>query len=379
MGSPAPRFPASAAYERPLPRHFSRPLGISILAVLNAIGALFALLGAVLVVLAGVASSGDAPRGASVVLIVIGVCYGLVGVFQIATAIGLWSLKNYGRVCQLIAAALSLIAIPVGTIIGGLILYYLTRPGVKLLFSGAAPADLTPEERQIVARDADQGAIVVIMLIVVVFGGIAMIGIIAAIAIPGLLRARMAGNEASAIASLRAMTSAQVAWSSSHNGAYGEPSCLGNPAACRDTTSQSPYLSPDLASLREKSGYRFGFLVRAPRMVVAGAAPPAHDPAAGASGESGEPTAADQPSDAEVQRQLEAIPGAQPALPVEPQRELQPGGFTYWAVPVNPRVTGNRSFCTDETGVIRQYLELDTWTEPTGDHPTCPEEGRPLP
>ena len=177
MGSPAPRFPASAAYERPLPRHFSRPLGISILAVLNAIGALFALLGAVLVVLAGVASSGDAPRGASVVLIVIGVCYGLVGVFQIATAIGLWSLKNYGRVCQLIAAALSLIAIPVGTIIGGLILYYLTRPGVKLLFSGAAPADLTPEERQIVARDADQGAIVVIMLIVVVFGGIAMIGI----------------------------------------------------------------------------------------------------------------------------------------------------------------------------------------------------------
>ena len=33
---------------------------------------------------------------------------------------------------------------------------------------------------------------------------VAIIGIIAAIAIPGLLRARMAGNEASAIGSLRA-------------------------------------------------------------------------------------------------------------------------------------------------------------------------------
>ena len=101
-------------------------------------------------------------------------------------------------------------------------------------------------------------------------------------------------------------------------------------------------------------------------------------PAAGASGESGEPTASDQPSDAEVQRQLEAIPGAQPAPPVEPQRELQPGGFTYWAAPVNPGVTGTRAFCTDETGVIHEYLDARNWTEPTGDRPGCPEGGRPL-
>ena len=37
---------------------------------------------------------------------------------------------------------------------------------------------------------------------------IAIIGIIAAIAVPGLLRARMSGNEASAIGSLRAINSA---------------------------------------------------------------------------------------------------------------------------------------------------------------------------
>ena len=39
---------------------------------------------------------------------------------------------------------------------------------------------------------------------------VAIIGIIAAIAVPGLLRARMSGNEASAIGSLRAINSAQV-------------------------------------------------------------------------------------------------------------------------------------------------------------------------
>ena len=44
---------------------------------------------------------------------------------------------------------------------------------------------------------------------------VAIIGIIAAIAIPGLLRARMAGNEASAIGSLRAINGGQAAYSSS--------------------------------------------------------------------------------------------------------------------------------------------------------------------
>ena len=44
---------------------------------------------------------------------------------------------------------------------------------------------------------------------------VAIIGIIAAIAVPGLLRARMSGNEASAIGSLRAINSGQAAFSSS--------------------------------------------------------------------------------------------------------------------------------------------------------------------
>ena len=53
---------------------------------------------------------------------------------------------------------------------------------------------------------------------------VAIIGIIAAIAVPGLLRARMSGNEASAVGSLRAINSAQSTYAASCGSGFYAPS-----------------------------------------------------------------------------------------------------------------------------------------------------------
>ena len=83
---------------------------------------------------------------------------------------------------------------------------------------------------------------------------VAIIGIIAAIAVPGLLRARMSGNEASAIGSLRAINSGEAAYSSScASGAYAVD--LADLVKAPSGSSQG-FISPDLnANGVTKSGY----------------------------------------------------------------------------------------------------------------------------
>jgi type II secretory pathway pseudopilin PulG len=75
---------------------------------------------------------------------------------------------------------------------------------------------------------------------------VAIIGIIAAIAVPGLLRARMAGAEASAIGSMRAINSSESTYSSSCAG-NGYAQSLADLAKA-PAGSREGFISPDLST-----------------------------------------------------------------------------------------------------------------------------------
>lgn len=101
------------------------------------------------------------------------------------------------------------------------------------------------------SRTSPGFGIVELMLVV------AIIGIVASMATPALLRARSSANEASAIASIRAITSAQRAYAVTCGDGLYAPSlaALGTAA----DGARTGFLSPDLARPEpvSKSGYQF--------------------------------------------------------------------------------------------------------------------------
>ena len=149
---------------------------------------------------------------------------------------------------------------------------------------------------------------------------VAIIGIIAAIAIPGLLRARMSGNEASAIGTMRAITSAQHAYSgTAARGGYADQLTRLGIYCPGDLV---PFLSPDVTEAN--TVLKSGFTVTL----------------AAATGSSPGP--------------LDCIG--------------QPTELRYYAtaIPANPGVTGNRSFAVTQVGAI--------WTN-TANPAVAPTEG----
>jgi type IV pilus assembly protein PilA len=131
---------------------------------------------------------------------------------------------------------------------------------------------------------------------------------VAAIAIPSLLRARVSANESRAIGDLRSLISAQAAYQSANGGLYDTTECLAEPQTCiPNYPAAGPrFVDASLLSPEPQGGYR--------RTFHAGPAP----------------------------EQLN------PAL----QSRSSVTTFAYVAVPATMGRTGVRSFCGDHRGII---------------------------
>ena len=138
-------------------------------------------------------------------------------------------------------------------------------------------------------RNKQKGFSLIELLIVV-----AIILIIAAIAIPNLLRSKMAANEASAVGSLRTINTASVAYSTSYTTYPSSLAVLGPVSGGGSASSTTADLIDSVLAAGSKSGYTFSYT-------------------AGGSNLS----------------------------------------YTLVADPTSPGVTGQRHFFTDQSGVIR--------------------------
>jgi prepilin-type N-terminal cleavage/methylation domain-containing protein len=86
---------------------------------------------------------------------------------------------------------------------------------------------------------------------------VAIILIIAAIAIPNLIRSKMAANESSAVASLRTINTAEVTYNNTYPGVFASLAQLGGASPCATPSSSGACLIDNLLSAGTKSGYVF--------------------------------------------------------------------------------------------------------------------------
>jgi type IV pilus assembly protein PilA len=143
-------------------------------------------------------------------------------------------------------------------------------------------------------RSSQRGFSLIELLIVV-----AIILIIAAIAIPDLMRSRIAANQSSAVASCRVLNTAEVTYASSYNIGFSSTLLQLGPPASGPVSESAAALIDSLLASGVKSGYSFTY------------------------------------------------------VPTNPDARGFYNGYNVHAAPMNVGVTGTAYYYTDETHVIR--------------------------
>jgi type IV pilus assembly protein PilA len=93
---------------------------------------------------------------------------------------------------------------------------------------------------------------------------VAIILIIAAIAIPNLLRSKIAANQASCVGSLRTLNTAEITYSSTYNIGYSSTLLDLGPATGTNPTATSAGLIDSVLAAGTKSGYTLNYVAGAP-------------------------------------------------------------------------------------------------------------------
>ncbi len=108
------------------PSRIPRPAGVTILGIIQIIMSL-------IIIVVGV-GMGAVLAATSPGLAGLGAIMAFLAILPLIFAIAFLTGRNWGRILMMIGAIIELIDFPVGTIIGIIILWYLTRPRVKAYF-----------------------------------------------------------------------------------------------------------------------------------------------------------------------------------------------------------------------------------------------------
>ena len=200
-----------------------------------------------------------------------------------------------------------------GSLISGILFFFFPAAIVAVVLGHLALSDINKSAGRLAGRGMAVAGLVLGYTGVL---SIPFILIVAAIAIPNLLRARMAANEASAVGSLVTVNRANIEYFSTYGNGYAPALATlggetGEPASC-----DHAMLIDSVLAAGQKDGYVFSY-----------------EPAPAANDSTAAPTA-------DASKHGCTVPGST-------------AGYSVTADPAVQGTTGERSFYTDANGTIR--------------------------